>query len=358
MGRDHFEVLGNLGRGGYGEVELARCTLNQQIYAMKSVSKELLHDRRRGGDRRARERAQTERDVGVAAKQWKCPFIVELFAAFQTSHKLYYVFEFCSGGELYELLTSQPDGRFPEASARFYAAEICLALSHLHAHETVHRDVRLENVLVSGDGHIKLADFGCAKRSHRATRASWNFGVSMPEVFYPPEFQLEGVFGKDLDCWQLGVATFIMLSGELPILATDRTPARPASSSEAASAFCSALLENDRATRLGYPGGAARLQGHHFFAPLSWPLLESKLLAPPQLAVASVVRTEPDAHEMQDVRSCNGAGGEDLLWFKDFSYASPLSSWHSDTSPLALIPDIAAVDNNCCSAQEAPEKSV
>lgn len=279
--RDDFQVVELLGKGGFGEVKLVRHLRDQQLYAMKAVEKIELHERRIIGDIGAGRRAKVERDVGVVSRLWKCPFIVELCAAFQTEEKFYYIFEYCSGGELFNLVSAQPGGCISVAHTQFYAAEIVCALEFLHAHGIVHRDVRLENILIAQDGHIKLADFGGARQGAGAgskdgsmahdLRPSFvvQFSGGKTEVFYPPEYCHGSVFGKDLDCWQLGIATLLMISGSLPKPPSENNdgdwPSVPVNSSEAIANFCKMLLQTDRSTRLGYPDGASMLKNHCFF---------------------------------------------------------------------------------------------
>lgn len=285
IGRDDFDVLELLGQGGFGEVKLVQCNRNGQLYAMKAVEKRAVHERRYFGDDEAKRRAQAERDIGVMTRQWQCPFIIELCAAFQTGEKLYYIFEYCPQGDLYEQLVAQPSGRFAEATACFYVAEICLALEHLHMHDTIHRDVKLENVLIASDGHVKLADFGIAKANlpSQGARPSYAFGgTDGASMLYPPEFHRGELYGKDLDCWQLGVAAFLMLAGRLP-QPGGVGAGLPQATSQAAGALCRGLLEEERQRRLGHPDGAIQLRGHAFFREVNWRALHAKAVEPPAL---------------------------------------------------------------------------
>jgi len=298
LSRDDFKVLELLGQGGFGEVKLVRCIHDNHLYAMKAVQKVLLHERKFVGDDRAPARAKVERDIGVAAREWQCPFIVELFASFQTIDKLYYIFEYCNGGELYSVMQAQPGACFSEASARFYAAEVVLALEHLHTNGVVHRDVRIENMLLASDGHVKLADFGCAKMDlpkSGSTRAShvFEFSNGRTEIFYPPEYIQGEEYGKDLDCWQLGVALVFMLAGELPRAFTPGDeaswpPSLPAGASGQASDLCRRLLALCRSQRLGHPEGASHLRQHDFFCKSAGAdfldKIASKAVPPPELA--------------------------------------------------------------------------
>lgn len=277
--RSDFKTVAYLGKGSFGEVRLVLYLGNGVHYAMKSIQKELLHELLLSGYEGIVSPI-IEKDVGVAARDWRSPFIVELYATFQTPNKLHYIYEFCPGGDLFELMTLQDHGRFSEQAARFYLAEIALGLAHLHARDVVHRDVKLENVLVARDSHVKLADFGSA------LPGSQKSGSYLQTTFTPPEVRRgEGKYGKELDCWQLGNAAFAMLTGCYPqedgIVFADSLAQSGAS--EAAFDFCQALLADDRSERLGFPDGASLLRPHAFFASVDWQVMEGKEYEPPFL---------------------------------------------------------------------------
>jgi serine/threonine protein kinase len=119
---------------------------------MKILKKEYLKKRRQV------ERTQTERKVLQAVNH---PFIMKMHYAFQSEDKLFFVLDYCAGGELFFHLSRFR--RFPERVARFYTSELLLAIGHLHKRGIIYRDLKPENVLIDADGHIKLGDFGLAK---------------------------------------------------------------------------------------------------------------------------------------------------------------------------------------------------
>jgi serine/threonine protein kinase len=123
-----------------------------QLFAMKILKKTHLVKRRQI------ERTRTERKVLSVVNH---PFIMKLHYAFQTADKLYLVLDYCPGGELFFHLSRFR--RFPERVARFYAAELLLAIGHLHKRGIIYRDLKPENVLLDAEGHVKLGDFGLAK---------------------------------------------------------------------------------------------------------------------------------------------------------------------------------------------------
>ena len=148
-------ILRVLGKGSFGKVVLVQKQEGiecGQLFAMKILKKTHLLKRRQV------ERTRTERQVLSNVNH---PFIMKLHYAFQTPEKLYLVLDYCPGGELFFHLSRFR--RFPERVARFYAAELLLAIGHLHKRGIIYRDLKPENVLLDAEGHVKLGDFGLAK---------------------------------------------------------------------------------------------------------------------------------------------------------------------------------------------------
>jgi len=152
VGVQDFEMIKMIGKGSFGEVMLVRKKDTKTLYAMKILDKKNIIRRNQV------EHTITERRVLGRTKH---PFIVTLHFAFQTGKKLYFVLDYCSGGELFFHLGRC--GRLRESLACFYSAEITLALSHLHSVGIMYRDLKPENILLDKDGHVKLADFGLSK---------------------------------------------------------------------------------------------------------------------------------------------------------------------------------------------------
>jgi serine/threonine protein kinase len=151
---DDYSMLKVLGKGSFGKVLLVKKKRDDQLYAMKILSKSNLIIRKQVAHTRA------ERNVlGNAGS----PFIVSMHAAFQSNEKLYLVLDYCPGGELFFHLSRA--GKFPERVAQFYTGELVLALEYLHGQNIVYRDMKPENVLLDEQGHVKLADFGLAKEN-------------------------------------------------------------------------------------------------------------------------------------------------------------------------------------------------
>lgn len=133
LGPTHFEKLRLLGRGDVGKVYLARIRGTEELYAIKVLQKEEMIRRNKI------KRVLTEREILVTTDH---PFIVSLYATFQSTEKLYYVMEYCAGGEMFRLLQKQPNKVLPEHVVRFYAAEVLLALEYLHLMGYIYRDLK------------------------------------------------------------------------------------------------------------------------------------------------------------------------------------------------------------------------
>ena len=147
------------------------------------------------------------------------PFIVALHYAFQTRHKLYFVLEYCPGGELFTHIGRNK--RLTEKHTRFYTAEIASALGHLHSLGVLYRDLKPENILLDAKGHIKLADFGLSKEDvHRSFGVTNSFCGTpeyiAPEVIEGGDISKGGGHGTAVDWWSLGMVVYEMLTGLPP----------------------------------------------------------------------------------------------------------------------------------------------
>ncbi|KAJ7974633.1 Protein kinase [Quillaja saponaria] len=151
----HFRMLKRLGCGDIGKVHLAELIGTRTYFAMKVMDKVALESRKK------LLRAQTEREILQSLDH---PFLPTLYAHFETETFSCLLMEFCPGGDLHALRQRQPGKHFPEHAARFYVAEVLLALEYLHMLGIIYRDLKPENVLVREDGHIMLSDFDLSLR--------------------------------------------------------------------------------------------------------------------------------------------------------------------------------------------------
>ncbi|OVA20797.1 Protein kinase domain [Macleaya cordata] len=155
LGLNHFRLLRRLGCGDIGSVYLSELSQTRSYFAMKVMDKAALASRKK------LLRAQTEREILQSLDH---PFLPTLYTHFETEKFSCLVMEFCPGGDLHALRQKQPGKHFPEHAARFYVAEVLLALEYLHMLGIIYRDLKPENVLVRDDGHIMLSDFDLSLR--------------------------------------------------------------------------------------------------------------------------------------------------------------------------------------------------
>mmetsp|Transcript_10537 Transcript_10537/g.18108 ORF Transcript_10537/g.18108 Transcript_10537/m.18108 type:complete len:410 (+) Transcript_10537:228-1457(+) len=156
LGPHLFKRLKLIGRGGVGKVYLVILNDTENLYAMKVLNKDDMIARNKVA------RVMTEREIFATTNH---PFVVTMFASFQTAKKLCFVMEYCEGGEFFRVLQKQPNKRLSEDASRFYAAEVLLALEYLHHLGFIYRDLKPENVLMRVSGHIALTDFDLSKQA-------------------------------------------------------------------------------------------------------------------------------------------------------------------------------------------------
>lgn len=282
-GPEDFQILKLIGKGTFGQVYQVRKKDTKRIYAMKVLQKKVIVQKK--------EVAHTvgERNILVRTAMADSPFIVGLKFSFQTPTDLYLVTDYMSGGELFWHL--QKEGRFDEKRAKFYIAELILALQHLHAHDIVYRDLKPENILLDANGHIALCDFGLSK-ANLTKNATTNTFCGTTEYLAPEVLLDEAGYTKMVDFWSLGVLVFEMCCGWSPFYAEDtqqmykniafgkvRFP-RDTLTTEGRN-FVKGLLNRNPKHRLGATDDAEELKRHPFFADIDWEALTKKLITPP-----------------------------------------------------------------------------
>ncbi|XP_023085224.1 RAC-beta serine/threonine-protein kinase isoform X4 [Piliocolobus tephrosceles] len=203
-----FDYLKLLGKGTFGKVILVREKATGRYYAMKILRKEVIIAKD--------EVAHTVTESRVL-QNTRHPFLTALKYAFQTHDRLCFVMEYANGGELFFHLSRERV--FTEERARFYGAEIVSALEYLHSRDVVYRDIKLENLMLDKDGHIKITDFGLCKEgiSDGATMKTF---CGTPE-YLAPEVLEDNDYGRAVDWWGLGVVMYEMMCGRLPFYNQD-----------------------------------------------------------------------------------------------------------------------------------------
>ena len=289
MSLNDFNMIKVIGRGSYAKVFLVEYKRNKKCYAMKVIKKSMVND-----DEDI-DWVQTEKHVFEQATNH--PFLVGLHSCFQTESRLFFVIEYLCGGDL--MYHMQRKRKLPEDHARFYSAEIVVALDFLHSRGIIYRDLKLDNVLLDHEGHVKLTDYGMCKEGLKKGEQTGTF-CGTPNYIAPEMLRGEN-YDFSVDWWALGVLCFEMMAGrspfeinenpsENPDLNTEdhlfqvilETPIRiPRSLSVKASSVLKGYLQKNPTERLGANADLAEIQQHAFYKPIDWKLLEQRALQPP-----------------------------------------------------------------------------
>eukprot|EP00794_Sanderia_malayensis_P014178 gene14178-15657_t len=302
--KNDFEIRKTIGRGHFGEVHVVREKVTGNVYAMKVLKK---------SETLSQDNVaffEEEKDIMAFANN---PWITTLQYAFQDFENLYLVMDFHQGGDLLGLL-SKYDDVLDEDMARFYLAEMIMAIHSVHALGYVHRDIKPENVLIDRTGHIKLVDFGSSAKLSSAKMVHSKMPVGTPEYIAPEVLTSmdgsSGKYGIECDWWSLGVCMYEMLVGNTPFEADSvvvvyslimdyknslKFP-EDLTLSDGAKDLIRQLLQ-DRKTRIGYAG----LASHSFFKGLDWTTMKDAL--PPYVPTISSI---DDTSNFDDFESESG----------------------------------------------------
>ncbi|WRT66517.1 uncharacterized protein IL334_003476 [Kwoniella shivajii] len=245
-----FYIERTLGTGSFGRVHLVRSKHNGRFYAVKVLNKEKVIKMKQV------EHTNSEREMLVRVRH---PFLVNLWGTFQDVNNLYMVMDFVAGGELFSLLRKSQ--RFPNSVAKFYAAEVALALDYLHSLDIIYRDLKPENLLLGADGHVKVTDFGFAKHVPDIT---WTL-CGTPDYRY----------NKSVDWYALGVLVFEMLiiAGKVRY---------PSYFDPLAKELLKNLLVGDLTKRYGnLRAGSSDIFAHGWFAEVDWDKLYRREIPAP-----------------------------------------------------------------------------
>uniref|UniRef100_A0A672KAM7 protein kinase C n=1 Tax=Sinocyclocheilus grahami TaxID=75366 RepID=A0A672KAM7_SINGR len=276
-----FKCVAVLGRGHFGKVLLAEYSITGEMFAIKALKK---------GDIVTRDEVESlmcEKRIFETVNSVRHPFLVNLFACFQTKEHVCFVMEYAAGGDLMMHIHADV---FSEPRATFYAACVVLGLQFFHEHKIVYRDLKLDNLLLDTEGFVKIADFGLCKEGMGYRDRTSTF-CGTPE-FLAPEVLTETSYTRAVDWWGLGVLIFEMLVGESPFPGDDEEEVfdsivndevrYPRFLSTEAISIMRRLLRRNPERRLGAgERDAEDVKKHLFFRNIDWDGFLAKKVKPP-----------------------------------------------------------------------------
>uniref|UniRef100_A0A6Q2Z453 protein kinase C n=1 Tax=Esox lucius TaxID=8010 RepID=A0A6Q2Z453_ESOLU len=323
-----FKCVAVLGRGHFGKVLLAEYRSTGEMFAIKALKK---------GDIVARDEVDSlmcEKRIFETVNSVRHPFLVNLFACFQTQEHVCFVMEYAAGGDLMMHIHADV---FSEPRAIFYAACVVLGLQFLHENKIVYRDLKLDNLLLDTEGYVKIADFGLCKEGMGFRDRTSTF-CGTPE-FLAPEVLTETSYTRAVDWWGLGVLIFEMLVGESPFPGDDEEEVfdsivndevrYPRFLSTEAISIMRRLLRRSPERRLGAgERDAEEVKRHLFFRNMDWNGLLAKKVKPP---FVPTIQDSNDVSNFDDEftseapiltppREPRALSGEEQDMFSDFDY--------------------------------------
>ena len=279
-----YESISIIGRGAFGEVHVCKEKKTNKIVAIKKIKKEVIENKNQ---------VIHIRNEQLILSKIKSKWIIDLKASFQEGDYLFLVMEYSPGGDLMSLLIKKDI--LTEEEAKFYTAELILAIESIHKLDCIHRDIKPDNILIDKTGHIKLSDFGLAKvpdtiyeklqdnnynddkKSHQK-----NFSCVGTAYYVAPEVLNKKGYGQEVDWWSVGVIFFEMLVGYAPFCSKDtseacykilnwekylKIPNKIKMSKEAEDLIYKMI--NNKNIRLG-KNGANEIKKHPFFKGVDW----------------------------------------------------------------------------------------
>jgi len=270
VGLDDFQFLAVLGKGNFGKVMLAESRHTSNLCAIKVLKKDFIVENDEA------ESVKSEKRVFLTANKERHPFLLNLHCCFQTENRIYFVMEYISGGDL---MWHIQKSRFSGKRAKFYACEVLLGLKYFHDNGIVYRDLKLDNILLTTKGHIKIGDYGLCKENmwHKSTTGTF---CGTPE-FMAPEIISGKPYDRSVDWWAFGVLLFQMLLCQSPFKGDDEDEIfnaiehdvvkYPISMPRQTVLVLQALLTKDPSQRLGSSTrDAEEIMEHPYFADVNF----------------------------------------------------------------------------------------
>jgi len=202
-----FEILATVGKGAFAHVLQVKNKQTNKPFAIKVLNKAEI----------IKENAvqQCKDEVNIQVKLGDFPFLVKTWYTWQTKHNLFIVSDFVDGSDLYTLWRQEK--KLDDETVKLYSAELAVTLDYLHKSEIIYRDLKLENILIDNEGHIKLVDFGLSKLVKPRERTGTICGTLQ---YMAPEILSGEKYTHVVDWWSLGVVMYTLLVGKYPYPAT------------------------------------------------------------------------------------------------------------------------------------------
>ena len=276
-------VVGGLGQGGFADVVEVKHMVTGVNFAMKVIAKNRLQNKR--------SRRGITMEHQAMTKIAPSPFVLRCHASFESATNIFFVMDPCSGGDLYSHFVSrcsaEDGGAFPEKQARVMLAELALAVEHVHGQGYLHKDIKIENVMLDHRSHVKLVDFGFAEAIEAEVKTvdlngSW--------AYMAPELIRDRTGGRHTDWWAYGILAYEMLTGFAPWSCLDDTQIIkheiryleidfPETLELQTSSFLQSLLDRNFKTRLGTQSDR-EVRDAAFFEGIDWDAMSRQECAP------------------------------------------------------------------------------
>ncbi|XP_070706381.1 G protein-coupled receptor kinase 5 [Pempheris klunzingeri] len=323
-----------LGKGGFGEVWAFQVRATGMMYACKKLEK--THVKKRRGEAMALNEKQILEELDSR-------FVVNLAYAYETKHALCLVLTMMSGGDLRFHIYNMGAPGLDRDRVRFYAAEVCCGLIHLHHKSILYRDLKPENILLDDSGHIRISDLGLAVRLSEGGLERGRVGTL---GYMAPEVIGHKRYGMSVDWWGLGCLIYEMTAGQPPFRARGEHPKTPEMErrvqteqeeygdnfSSEVKDICSLLLTKDPNLRLGSQSSEGReVRSHRFFREINFRMLEAGLVEPPYRPDPRQVYCS-DVHDIDEFSSVKGVtlNQIDNDFYSKFNTGSVPITWQNE----------------------------
>ncbi|RVD92272.1 Serine threonine kinase [Tubulinosema ratisbonensis] len=194
---DDFSLVKVLGRGSFGKVMLALHKKDKKIYALKILKKERVINANNIVY------LELERHVLKEVSKYNHPFLMKMEYCFQDRSNVYFCTEYLAGGDLLHHISQR---LFTSYQNKIWSAQILLGIEHLHKMNIVYRDLKLDNVMLTKEGNVKIADFGLCKEKINYDTITYTYCGTLDTI--APEVILQKGYTKDCDWWSFGVVIY------------------------------------------------------------------------------------------------------------------------------------------------------